>query len=275
MNTSAIDSESSPNSAAGGHWVHRLVRASPYYVDDHCAIFCGDALEILDQFTPGIDAVITDPPYCSGGYMEAQKNTKAQGLRGATVAADGFKWFVGDNMGTVGLMHLLRSVLFRCAGILNPNRSAMVFTDHRMIPSLVPVLESAGLGYRNQIIWDKGNAGLGVGFKPRWEAILEFSNGSVEYQRKDGQNLIRINRVHSSQKMHNAEKPVELIQELLSHVTAPGWIVLDPFMGSGTTLAAAKAMGRKAIGIERDPRNCDSAIKRLSQEVLSFDCPNA
>jgi len=245
----------------------------PYYQDSAVTIYHGDALETLDSMSDRLDAVVTDPPYCSGGYMEAQKNTKAQGLRGATVSANGFRWFTGDNMGTVGLMHLLRSVLFRCAGMMNPKRSALIFTDHRMIPSLVPVLESAGLGYRNQIVWDKGNAGLGVGFKPRWEAILEFANGSTEYQRRDGQNLIRVNRVHASAKEHNAEKPVALLAELLSHVTAQGWVVLDPFAGSGTTLVAAKQNGRRGIGIERDEHNCETAARRCAAE-LDFGTAN-
>ena len=242
----------------------------PYYQDSAVTIYHGDALETLDAMSDRIDAVVTDPPYCSGGYMEAQKNTKAQGLRGATVGAEGFRWFAGDNLGTAGLMFLLRAVLFRCSDMMNPNRSALVFTDWRMVPNLAPALESSGMRYRNMIVWDKGNAGLGVGFKPRWEAVLEFSNGSTEYQRKDGQNLIRVNRVHASAKQHNAEKPVELIAELMSHVTAQGWVVLDPFMGGGTTLVAAKQTGRRGIGIERDEHNCETAARRC-QEVLCFD----
>jgi len=239
----------------------------PYYQDSAVTIYHGDALETLDAMSDRLDAVVTDPPYCSGGYMEAQKNTKAQGLLGATVAADGFRWFTGDNMGTSGLMFLLRSVLFRCAEMMNKNRSALVFTDWRMVPNLAPALESAGMRYRNMIVWDKGNAGLGVGFKPRWEAVLEFANGSTEYQRRDGQNLIRVNRVHASAKQHNAEKPVELLAELLGHVTAPGWVVLDPFAGSGTTLVAAKQNGRRGIGIERDEHNCETAARRCAAEL--------
>jgi site-specific DNA-methyltransferase (adenine-specific) len=67
---------------------------------------------------------------------------------------------------------------------------------------------------------------------------------------------------------HPAEKPVALMQWVVSRCLSS--VVLDPFMGSGTTLVAAKALGRKAIGVEVDERYCEIAARRLSQEVLDF-----
>ena len=215
-----------------------------------------------------VDAVITDPPYCSGGYLEAQKNTKAQGLRGATVAADDFEWFSADNMSTSGLVFLLRNMMVECRRVLKPNRSVLMFTDWRMVPPLAPALESSGLRYRNMIIWDKGNAGLGVGFKPAYEVILEFTNGSTEYKELNGQNLIRVPRVHASEKEHGAQKPIDLLSKLINVTTSEGSTVLDPFMGSGTTGVACMKFNREFIGCELDPKYYSIAEKRIKSASL-------
>ena len=68
--------------------------------------------------------------------------------------------------------------------------------------------------------------------------------------------------------MHPTQKPIALIEQLLSQFTDLGDVVLDPFMGSGTTLRAAKNLGRKAIGIEIEERYCEIAVTRLAQTVL-------
>jgi DNA modification methylase len=244
---------------------------TPYYQHGGITIYHGDCLEVVAGMPSGsVDGVITDPPYCSGGYLEAQKNTKAQGLRGSTVAADGFQWFA-DNMGTAGLTWMLRELALRIRDVLQPNRSAFIFTDWRMVPTLAPAIESAGFRFRNQLIWDKGNAGLGNGFKPRYEVVMEFAKGQAQYATKDGQSVLRFNRVHASGKLHGAEKPVGLLAELM-RVAGPS-IVLDPFMGSGSTLVAALGSGRRAIGVEAEERYCEIAAKRLEQEVLPLEQP--
>ncbi len=242
----------------------------PYYEDDFATIYHGDCLEVLRSLpSSSVDVVLTDPPYCSGGYMEAQKNTKAQGLRGATVAAEGFEWFA-DNMGTAGLTWLLREVMVQVRRLLAPNRGAFVFTDWRMVTTLAPAIESVGLRFRNQLMWDKGNAGLGVGFKPAYEVVMEFSKGSTTYAAKNGQNVLRFPRVPSGEKEHGAAKPLALLSEVLRMVDVGQSVVLDPFLGSGSTLVAAKARGLPCVGIEVEERYCEIAAKRLAQEVLDF-----
>jgi DNA modification methylase len=69
---------------------------------------------------------------------------------------------------------------------------------------------------------------------------------------------------------HQTVKPIKLMSELVSLFTNPGETIIDPFMGTGTTLRAAKDLGRKAIGIEIEERYCEIAAKRMAQEVFSF-----
>jgi len=241
----------------------------PYYQREGVTIYHGDCLQVLNTFEPAIaDAVITDPPYCSGGSLESQKNTAAQGLRTATVQADGFEWFSADNMSTAGLVFLVRATLVSARRFLKPNRSAFVFTDWRMVPNIAPALESSGLRYRNMIVWDKGHAGLGCGFKPAHEILLEFTNGTTEYQNKTGQNVVRSARVHSSERKHNAEKPVKLLSKVIATAVPEGGLVVDPFMGSGSVLAACIETGCRYIGCELEERYCETAVKRLDQGVL-------
>jgi site-specific DNA-methyltransferase (adenine-specific) len=233
----------------------------------NATLYLGDCLEIIPTLGK-VDAVITDPPYCSGGDLEAQKQgAKAQGLRGATVAADDFEWFVSDNMSTQGLLWMLRNLVAQCRDVLLPNRSMLFFTDWRMVSAITPAMESAGVRYRNMIIWDKGNGGLGNGFKPRYEVILEFCKGQAQYHVLNASNVISVPRVSSSEKEHGAQKPVELMEELIRVVVPQDGIVLDPFMGSGTTGVAALNLGRKFIGVEISPSNFATACERITNSL--------
>lgn len=84
-------------------------------------------------------------------------------------------------------------------------------------------------------------------------------------------NFIKFNVETSEKIAHPSPKPLEAVLRLMSYYTKPEWIVCDPFMGSGTTLLAAKMLGNRAIGIETEERYCELAVRRLSQGVLDFE----
>lgn len=204
----------------------------PYYQDDFATIYHGDCREIVP--TVAADVLVTDPPY-GMGYLS--------GWNSATTN------IVGD--GSVES----RDVILGLWG----DRPALVFgrwdcphpKDARMV-----------------LTWDKGDwpgmGDLSLPWGPSTEEIYVLGAGFVGTRRGS---VVRFDRIVGPS-LHPTEKPVLLLAYLLS--ACPPGVALDPFMGSGTTLRAAKDLGRKSIGIEIEERYCEIAAKRLSQEVLAL-----
>ena len=226
-------------------------------------IIHGDCLTVMRAMPPrSINAMVTDPPYCSGGNSEAQKRqAKGQGLRSETRRDVG--WFEGDQMTTVGLCFLLREVAFESIRLLDGGGSMLFFCDWRMVPSLVPAIESAGLRFANTIVWCKPSFGLGQGFRAQHEMILHFTTGDVSYHSASRGNVLDARRIGANERQHQTQKPVSLLQALLEVVCPAGGTVLDPFGGSGSTAVAAEGIGRRAVCIERDAKHCETARERL------------
>lgn len=224
-----------------------------------------DALATLESLETGsVDAVVTDPPYCSGGFSEtAKRQAKGQGLRRETINAAG--WFAADNMGSAGLVWLLRSVAIQSMRILRDGGTLSVFTDWRMVPLLAPALESSGLRYNAMVVWDKGAIGLGRGFRPQHEIILHLCKGVATYHNKHTPNVLTVPRPVASERHHQTEKPVALMRQIVSLVSPPDGLVVDPFCGSGSTAVACLAEGRRFVGCDFDAANVETALERIRQ----------
>lgn len=106
-----------------------------------------------------------------------------------------------------------------------------------------------------------------VGGFSHWAPVLVYGKAAFPV---DSINLHAIKHAAPSWITHPSPKPLPLMAWMVEGTTAPGDLVLDPFMGSGTTLRAAKDLGRKAIGVELDERYCELAARRMAQEVLDF-----
>jgi DNA modification methylase len=211
-----------------------------------------------------VDAVVTDPPYCSGGFSEtSRKQAKGQGLRSETIRSEG--WFTSDNMGTAGLVWLLRSVAAEAFRILRPASSMCVFTDWRQLVNVAPALESVGFRLSNIVVWDKGNAGLGQGFRAQHEMVLHLTKSGAKYHDCSTGNVLRVPRQSSATREHQTQKPVELMGRLVRVVAPVGGTILDPFCGSGSTGVAAANEGRGFVGIERSGEYCEIARRRIAE----------
>jgi len=123
---------------------------------------------------------------------------------------------------------------------------------------------------KTPIYWDKGNhtsGDLEGDYGGRVEIFI-FCHKGRHLLRSRQSNLWSIPRDSSGD--HPTPKPVSLMRRMIENSSDIDDLVLDPFVGSGTTLVAAKELGRKAIGIEIEERYCEIAAKRLSQEILQF-----
>lgn len=220
--------------------------ASLYYQDDHVTIFLGDSREILPEVEA--DVMVTDPP-----YGIAHRSGWSSSLFGSVATA--YQSESGDAIHGDADTSLRDGVLSVWG-----ERPALIFGSHR---------ESFPAGYRAVLVWDKGeNAGMGdlsIPWKPNWELIFVLGSG-FSGSRTTGVLRGYIPGRVSMGRQHPNEKPVDLMRGLI--LKCPPGVVLDPFMGSGTTLRAAKDLGRKAIGIEINERYCEIAAKRCAQEVL-------
>ncbi|MDI1475400.1 site-specific DNA-methyltransferase [Polyangium sp. y55x31] len=233
------------------------------------AITSGDALEFLEFLPPACaDAVWCDPPYCSGGFLESAKRRARGMLQAETIKRIG--WFVNDNMGTTGLVWLLRSVAVRAARVLRASGHFGCFTDHRMIDALKPALESSGLRYSNLLVWDKLTPGLGKGFRAQHEVVLHFVNRAPEYHAGDEGNIHSVRRVPPKKKNHQTPKPPELVARHLRVVAPRGGLVVDPFVGGGGIGVAALRVGARFIGCDIDPGICEDARAAMREEAAAL-----
>ena len=223
----------------------------PYYEQDGIVIYHGDCREILPLEA---DVLLTDPPYSSGGFQEAGKSTGSIGTRSSSTIAN-------DNLSTRGYRRLMREVLRGCRV-----DEVYMFTDWRMWIETFDALEDGGWRVRNMLVWDKRTMGMGMPWRNQHELIAFAKRTAGELRAGNRGNVLGASR--SGNEHHPTEKPLDLVHGILSN--ALEGTVLDPFMGSGTTLVAAKNAGRGAIGIEVDERYCEVAAKRLAQGVLDL-----
>lgn len=109
---------------------------------------------------------------------------------------------------------------------------------------------------------------MGFAFRNQHEFCLVLEKGKVEYNKKDFSNVQRMTHIKHNQETHPHEKGVPLLGKMILPSTNENDLILDPFMGSGTTLVAAKQLSRKAVGIEISEKYCEIARERLKQDML-------
>jgi len=242
----------------------------PYYEQDGITIYHGDCREVLPTLAVGAHVVITDPPY-------------------GQTSLEWDRW-------VDGWPALIRADEMWCFG------SMRMFLDHWA--------DFGGWKFGQDIVWQKHNGSSFHAdrfrrvhenvvhlYRGAWATMLRSTPttpdatrrtvaggttgpvhmGDIEstrYASEDGgprlqRSVIEV-RSCNGYAVHPTQKPVGILYPLIEYSTLEGWDILDPFMGSGSTLIAARSLDRNATGIEADERYCEIAAKRLGQSVLDL-----
>ena len=232
---------------------HEEGRVTPYYADEWVTIYHGDCLDVLPLLRA--DAVVSDPPYGVGVPYGPNYDDSRD---------DYWPW------------------MRECVEAMRRSASVVAFTHRVAAISELP-------GWDWVAVWNKGvTFGPRVGNSPLiagWEPILMYGIHSVGV---GGEGLADVQtlRPHKAgnimdgamgrekwrkqQLGHPVPKPASLYYRLVSTLSPEGGVVVDPFMGTGTTLRAAKDAGRRAIGIEVEEAYCELAVAGLAQETLDL-----
>lgn len=227
-------------------------------------IIHGDALETLDRLIADgarFDAVLTDPPYCSGGLTMSERKRSTTCKYYDKPADQNIDY--DDAQDQNSFTFTLRSLFTRSKRLLTDAGYVFCFCDWRQIPTVSTAFQSSGLMWRGVISWDKGNARPNKGtFTPLCEYIVWGTRGAGKSE-KFGRGLIKCAPPPSVKRCHQSEKPVELLVELLEILPDGARAVLDPFCGSGSVGAACEKLGLDFTGVELNEHYANVAKQRL------------
>jgi site-specific DNA-methyltransferase (adenine-specific) len=211
---------------------------TPYYDDGHgIVIYHANCVDILPNL-PKVDLVLTDPPY-GMSFISNHRYIKHMAIE-------------NDDVLPIELIEM---------AIDKAVRAAYVFCRWNNL-SMMPSPKSVLAWVKNN--WSMGDLKHEHG--RQWEACCFYAKDGHEFIERIP-DVVMADRTGND--MHPTEKPVSLMGKLIA--CNVGNTILDPFMGSGTTLRAAKDLGRKCIGIEIEERYAEIAARRLEQEVIPFD----
>ena len=203
----------------------------PYYTDESCTIYSADCAELMPELGR-FDLLLTDPPYGIGEDGGAQRTRGSKRKNGEKQHWD------KERPASIVFSMMLSVSLDQC--IWGGN----YFAD--MLPAS-----------RGWLYWSKMMGG-------------DFSDGELAWTSRDAVLKELRKSKETRDRLHPTQKPLAVIKWCLGFFPA-AQTILDPFMGSGTTLVAAKLEGRKAVGIEISEKYCEIAANRLRQRVLQFD----
>lgn len=240
----------------------RLTNIGPFVteeVDTNYRLIRGNSIEVLKEINNNkednyVDAIITDPPY--------------------GIDVDSFDQVEGDIAGDKNVdqaLGIFESTIDEAEHGLVDGGPVLSFAGDQTLCDFMTRYVNEKFQVKQILIWDKINSG--PPFQSPWwrysyEMIIHASNGDPTYVNTNARDrdVLRFNSISTNQhfsKNHPAEKPVELVEYLIKSVTDKGDVVIDPFMGSGTTGVAAKNTERNFVGIELDKQFYNTAVRRM------------
>jgi DNA modification methylase len=268
-----IDSEDAAADEAPAVRPYQVSRLGDTWLCGPHRVHCGNALDLASYSTVMsgklAQAICTDPPYNVpiAGHVSGLGKTKHREFPMAT-----------GEMSEADFMTFLRTVLTHGARVSADGSIIFVFMDWRHLYELLAAGHDL-FELKNICVWTKHNAGMGSFYRSKHELVAVFKHGKAPH--RNNVELGRHGRHRSNVwdypgvtpfgmrtdegkllDLHPTVKPVRMLADALMDCTARGDVVLDPFLGSGSTLIAAERSGRVCHGIELDPGYVDTAVRR-------------
>ena len=229
-----------------------MTTPEPYWSDGQVTLYHGDARVILPQLPrPIANTVIADPPFFMPAQQYAGRDKSWQRSWADTSVLSG--WW--------------DSIAAAVAPMVKPDGHFLVFCDDASYPVFYPALYTRwpNIGC---LVWDKGSVGMGSAWRNTTELIVAARGYAAYWAGGAVSNVLRFPRVPAASRLVPVDKPEPLLRALIEPSTPANGLVLDLFSGGGSGLAAARTLGRRAIGIELDEQRCEVIARRLSQADL-------
>ena len=242
---------------------------SPYFEAGGITLWHGDALAVLAAMpAASVDAVITDPPYSSGGAFRADR---AQATGKKYVRTNAIRQgvdFHGDNRDQRAYGYWCALWMAEALRVTRPGGVFCTFTDWRQLPATSDAVQAGGWVWRGVVPWLKPSARpAGANrFTNQCEYVVWGSAGGMPLDYSGGwvRGFFQANVPRDRE--HQTQKPLDVMRELMA-VVPQGGTVCDPFMGSGTTGVAAVIEGHRFVGVEQHAHYIDVARDRIAAAV--------
>ena len=224
---------------------------TPYYETELGKLYHGDCLEIMPMLEP-VDLVLTDPPYNSSYGRDIERKWRPSSI----------KHTFGD-----WDFNFNPNLFIDLAVTLNPKGFVCFVSDNTFGKTYDLLFKK--YEYCKYIVWEKTNPSPSIR-KTTWrqstELIIHAHNlGEINFiSQREMRNILKENTCFAESVDHPTQKPLSIINKIL--IVAKGDLVLDPFLGSGTTAVSCEKNNRRWIGIEIEEKYCEIAAKRIEKE---------
>ena len=209
---------------------------------------CVDVLKTLKS--ESVDLILIDPPY-NINYKTNMRNNKGHRFCKPILNDDNF---------------IIGEVLEDLYRVLKDNSACYIFWSIKTYPELVEALSKTQFKIKNTIVWVKNGYGAGdlqAGYCQKYELILYLNKGRAKFNGKRLTDVWEFDKIIGNEQLHQNQKPVPLLEQIIHKHSQEGDLVLDCFMGSGSTGIACQNTNRDFVGIELDKGYFNIAKDRL------------
>ena len=235
----------------------------------------GDCIEKMKEIAAhSVDLILTDPPYNLGNFMK-NRATNLKKMRENFFGAAGW-----DDLEYDEWVESMNNFFKESVRVLKPGGSMLVFMSIIKVETLIRLAEQNGLYYKTTGIWHKLNPmprNMNLHFVNSTEAWVYFTYKAKTGTFNNGGKMVHdfyesavVSNGEKKAGKHPTQKPVRLMEHFISLLTHDGDIIMDPFMGSGSTAVAAQNLDRDFIGIELSNEYFEIAQQRVGQQRIKF-----